>query len=286
MQYANHRAINYSEELYTADLQTYDSNIDTRLGQRDSTLQDNSRQLNPFVTGDYHSGSLRSSDSYISRNLNSYGIGDWYFVIIVGILVFIAWIRVAYPKYITTLFISSYSFQTASKTYQEKSIIHRRVGYLFDILYFLSGALFLLQLYHFYDKDFLNSDNFGIFAISFAFLAALVMIRVLIMTLIGHIFNRFELFKSFLYHYYIFTKVIGIILLPFMAALPYTRGAIHNMLLYSALTLVALIIFLRAVRIIMFVRKNVLLLFYLILYLCTVELLPLTVIIKVILSLT
>ena len=282
MQYA----INNSEKLYRADSQTDASLIDTRPEERDSSVQNDSVQLNPFITGDYNSNSLRNSDSYISRNLKSYGIGDWYFVIIVVILVFIAWIRVAYSKYITTLFISSYSFQSASKNYQEKSIINRRVGYLFDIIFFISGALFLLQLYHFYDKDFLDTNNFGIFAISFAFLAALVLLRVMIMTLIGHIFDRFELFKSFLYHYYIFTKVIGIILLPFMAALPYTSGLIHNILLYSALSLVGLIFFLRAVRIIMFIRKNVLLLFYLILYLCTVELLPFAVIIKVILSLT
>jgi len=241
--------------------------------------------LSPFISGE--STSLtRDKEIIISRDISFERIDDWYLMMVIGVLILLAWLRAAYPKYMDTIFTSSYNYNAASKAYSEKTIVQKRISFLFNLFYFINGSLFFLEVYRHYNWEFLDTNNFGIFLVSFACLVVLVLLRIIVMSLTGHIFNRYELFKSFLYHYYTFSKVIGIILTPFVITLPYTSGDAHNILFYCALILTGLILLLRFVRIVVFVRKNVLLIFYLFLYLCAVELLPILVIIKLILSFT
>jgi hypothetical protein len=226
------------------------------------------------------------SDSFFSRNINTDHLGDWYFILIIGILVLVAWIRMVYYKYLIRLFESSYNFHLASKIYNERGIIHKRIGYIFDLIYLVNGALFLLLIFRFFRWNFLKINDFEIFSASFAFLFTLIFIRNAIMRFIGHFFNRNSLFSEFLYHFYIYTKIIGIVLLPFVLAISYTGDPLNKILIYSALSVIAILYLLRLIRVVLFTIKNVLLLFYLILYLCTLEILPLFVIIKLIISLT
>ncbi len=59
----------------------------------------------------------------------------------------------------------------------------------------------------------------------------------------------------------------------------------QQVLIFSGVSLVIAVYLIRLFRVIIYVIKNVVLFFYLILYLCTLEILPLLVVIKVLLSL-
>jgi hypothetical protein len=170
--------------------------------------------------------------------------------------------------------------------YAERGITQKRIGYVFDLIYMLNGALLLFQMYRYFDWHFLNLKNPGIFAVFLGLLGSLMLLRVLTMMMIGYVFDRSELFRSFLFHFYIYSKVTGILLIPFIISIPYTREPLTEFLIYGSLLVVGVVSLLRILRVLVFISKNVLLYFYLILYLCTVEILPIAVIIKLMISLT
>jgi hypothetical protein len=99
------------------------------------------------------------------------------------------------------------------------------------------------------------------------------------------LFVKQELFSRFLFHYYITNKTLGLILIPFLLALAYSEGIVKEVFIYSSLAIIISAYILRFFRTILFIFKNVVLLFYLILYLCALEILPVVVILKLILSL-
>ncbi len=210
---------------------------------------------------------------------------DWYFLAVILVLAGIAWARIIYGKFLNLVWISAYSYQIAAKTQKEQSVVQKRFGLSLDLLYLVNSSLFLYLLNYFFALGFLPEDGFWFLIVSFTFLLFLIIFRIIIMRTIGNIFERKELFKGFLYHFFIYNKVIGLIIIPFLIAIPYTHGLLQEWLVYTGVSIIIIIYVFRLFRAAVYVFKNVVLFFYLILYLCSLEILPLLVVIKVLLSL-
>jgi hypothetical protein len=224
-------------------------------------------------------GSLRSED------IPKSGVPDWYFLIIIVVLVVMTWIRMIYNKFLFALIENSYNFQLASKAFRERNIVQVRFGQVLNLLYLINGSLFVLALHHSFKWNLPLAGDFEIFTASFGILLSLMILRISIMRVIGFIFNRYSLFSESLFHIYLYTKLLGIALIPFIISIPYTSGIAHKILILSAFIVTGIIYLMRIIRQAVFVSKNVVLLLYLILYLCTLEIIPVVLIIKIILSL-
>jgi len=210
---------------------------------------------------------------------------DWYFILLILILAGIAWARIAYGRFLNLIWISAYSFQFASKTQNEQSVVQKRFGLAMDLLYLINGSLFLFLLNLYFAPGFLPESGIIVVLISFLLLLSLLLFRVLVMRFTAYLFKRTELFKGFLYHFFIYNKVIGMVITPFLIAIPYAEGVLKETLIFTGIALIVLNQLMRLFRAAVYVFKNVILFFYLILYLCTLEILPLLVVIKVLLSL-
>jgi len=210
---------------------------------------------------------------------------DWYFILLILILAGIAWARIAYGRFLNLIWISAYSFQFASKTQNEQSVVQKRFGLAMDLLYLINGSLFLFLLNFYFAPGFLPESGIIVVLISFLLLLSLLLFRVLVMRFTAYLFKRTELFKGFLYHFFIYNKVIGMVITPFLIAIPYAEGVLKETLIFTGIALIVLNQLMRLFRAAVYVFKNVILFFYLILYLCTLEILPLLVVIKVLLSL-
>jgi len=224
-------------------------------------------------------------DSFYAQEITRNTFPDWYFILVLLILFGIAWVRIVYGKFLNLIWISAYSFQIATKTYKEQSVVQRRFGLGLDGLYLLNGSLFLFLLNHFFAPNIFQKEGILVVFQFMIFLSALVFLRIIVMRITAYIFERNELFQGFLNHFFIYNKVIGLILIPFLISIPYTTGTLQQVLIFSGVSLVIAVYLIRLFRVIIYVIKNVVLFFYLILYLCTLEILPLLVVIKVLLSL-
>ncbi|MCB8995060.1 MAG: DUF4271 domain-containing protein [Bacteroidales bacterium] len=213
------------------------------------------------------------------------GFPDWLFLLSILILAAIAAARVIYGKFLNSLWSSAFSYQFASKVYQEHGIVQKRFGYGLVLLYLINGALFLYLLNSFFEPGIFVEKGFYIVWQSFLVLSVLIVSRILIMRFAGFVFRRQDLFSGFLHHYFIYNKIIGIVLIPFLFAIPYTQGKLQEIIVFTGITLVLSLLVLRLVRLAFFVLKNVVLFFYLILYLCILEIIPVLVVIKLLLSL-
>lgn len=248
-------------------------------------IQDSSSlQESIFIESTSTSGRQFTQNLY-SKDISRDSIPDWYFIITIIFVSLLAMVKVLYGKFLNSVFISAFSYQSASKVYKEQSIFQRRFNFGLDIFYLLNATAFLLFLNRHFSLGIVGVTDtqlvFGVFLI----LSGLIFFRIVIMRIIGFIFKQSELFKGFLYHYFIFNKVAGLVLFPFLITMPFTQGLLQEIIIYTGISIVLIIQVIRLWRVIIFVIKNVVLFFYLILYLCILEILPLLVVIKLLLSL-
>jgi len=229
--------------------------------------------------------SAGSGNNLYSKNLSKQTFPDWYFIVIIVLLSVIASARIIYGKFLYSVWVSAYSYQFATKTYKDRGVVQKRVGFGLDLLYLLNASLFIFLLnYHF---SFLITElkDYEFILLVFSTLGLLVLVRISVMRITAYIFERSELFLGFLYHYFIFSKLLGMVLIPFLIAIPYTSGKLQEVIIYTGISMVFAIQFIRLIRATVYVLKNVIFLFYLILYLCVLEILPVLVVIKLLLSL-
>jgi len=221
-----------------------------------------------------------------TRDIERYSTPDWILYFLIASLSIIAWLRVIYFRSINGLFRALYNYQIALKLYTEPGVLKKRLFALLNFYYIAVTSIFLWIIagYFNYSPDLPWKLNLLQFIVMVVLLYTFY--RFLIMKLAGFLFRRRELFAEAIYHNLLFNKVTGIVLAPLLFLITYTEGIYQDIAVYFVISAFTALMVLRFIRAILFIYKSVVLLFYFILYLCTLEILPVLVIIKLIFSLS
>lgn len=196
--------------------------------------------------------------------------------LIVGLLsIFLLLILKAYyQKFMALIFNSLINIQLAEKMLREKNIITRRAFFILNVNYLLIFSLFVFLLsITWYNRNVGNKIN--VYLIICGGVTAILLLRIIIFYLFGLLFERTLLSLEYVHNINLINKVVGIVLLPFVFSAIYIPSPISKIVLAVGLIVVCMATLFKIFRGFQIIVKNEVLLFYSILYLCTLELLPL-----------
>lgn len=220
-----------------------------------------------------------------SENLNLDLNPDWIFYFAIGMIALFAWIKLIYTRFTFDIFGATVNYQLSLRLFNNANIVQKRISLIFSGLYFLSLSVYLFLIFEIFEYSPADLQNFKLIFSLFGFLLALNLFRTTYFRLTGLVFNREKLFQEATFHNSLFNKLTGIISLPFILIIGYVSEIYLDIVVYFSLLLLIFINILRIIRGIKFVMKNVISYFYFILYLCSLEILPILVILKVLHSL-
>ncbi|MBN2612081.1 MAG: DUF4271 domain-containing protein [Bacteroidales bacterium] len=200
---------------------------------------------------------------------------DWVFWIFIMIAFLFVWIKVFYKKYIYNLFNAVISFYASTRLFNEKNLMITRVSLVLNFIFVLSVSLVLLKISNFYNKIPETFDKASFFLIILNVLILYMVLKTLIIKLIGYIFLQGNLVNDYLHNANIYNKILGIVLIPFLFATFYTDPEIAEILLYVMVVIYFLSLVFKIIRGFQIIIKYDIFIFYSILYLCTLEILPL-----------
>jgi hypothetical protein len=199
----------------------------------------------------------------------------WYFFVLFGLISFFAWIRLYYGNIFLQTLQASTNFNVTTRMFNDNSLLQQQLDNLLYTLYFFCGGflMYLLEI----KTGFLPFDwtGFRLFLFNIAMLAGIFFTRLVLIYLVGFLFNRVALFRELLYNTFIFNKLTGILLLPVLLFMVYTGSWLRETLYVFALATVAVVIAMRIIRGIVFSFRKDISKFYLFLYLCALEIAPL-----------
>jgi len=204
----------------------------------------------------------------------------WLFIYLFVLLSIFAWVRLYYGNILDQTYQASTSFQVASRMFKDNSLLQKQLDNILYGFYFLSIA-FLLYL----GEQRLNIEPYGLqggslYLFSLGLLVVVFFGRIVLVNLSGFLFNRLKTFREYLYNSFIFNKLLGIVILPLLLFMVYTSGTAQEIFHWAALVTVSLVILMRVIRGIIFSFKRDVLIFYMFLYLCALEILPLALLYK------
>lgn len=149
---------------------------------------------------------------------------------------------------------------------------------VFSLFALFSFAIFTINIFNFIGKKI----DYNVFLIILAIIGGYVLVKYLIYNaIIRYIFIE-KAFSSLIVQSFLFINIItGLLLFPVNLLLTYVNNfSIQTVAIYSGLIIMVLYLVMFSLRLFYIFLKDVASLFYLILYLCTLEILPVLVVFK------
>lgn len=168
---------------------------------------------------------------------------------------------------------------SVSAMYREEYSFTSRVSVLLIINYLLVFPFFIWQALGYFGAS--REGLPGFFTIVLIILCV-YFVKIVATRILGNIFQVKEASSEYVYNILLFNKTIGLLMFPVCLLLAYARQIPPEILVWTGIVSWCLILIYRLLRVILIGFSNSSVsFFYIILYLCTLEIIPFVVILKV-----
>ena len=208
---------------------------------------------------------------------------DWMLGVIITSFIFFAWARMIYGKFVGMVFQAAVNFFAANRIFNEQNVVRGRVFALLNLLFYINTSLFICQSTNFFGISIVDYSGWWQFCICALALIAFFSAKTILLKMLEFVFEN-EAFGIYNFSIYLFNKVYGMIMMPFVAAIPFVPDVVTEKLIWIGVSLFVLMYVLTLFRGLRICLRKGVSLFYLFFYLCALEILPALTIYKCILK--
>lgn len=222
---------------------------------------------------------------YITPNLrDSIKLEEgWMFVIFILIFSLLATVKWNYAKNFKELFSAVVNIRLLREILREEIVLTSRASQLLITLALISISMFFYLGFAFLDYKLfgLEIDGFWYFLLILCCLLGLYFVKIISVSLIKILFEGDFTLTEYEFNYGLLLKLVGVLLIPVSLMLAYFATESQPMFLYLGILVICLSALWRWVRGVGNAVSSNISIVYIILYLCTLEFLPVAVMLKV-----
>jgi hypothetical protein len=213
------------------------------------------------------------------------GYGNWFFLVLLFILLLFIWIKVFYNKFFSFIANSLVSYQLSAKLFNERNFLLRRVSLVLNVIYHFVLAIFIFEVFTYYKIYPLKLNSYNLFLFILNVLILFTLARTILLGLFNSLFQTAPIVTEYVHNNFIVNKSLGIALFPVVICICYFPDQLTVILYFTGIFLIGIGILFKIIRGYQIIIRRDILFSYLILYLCTLEILPLFIGYKVFISL-
>ena len=195
-------------------------------------------------------------------------------------LALLAVIKYYFGKNMLEAIQSFFNYRQTMRMFEERRETDRQVVFLSNVLFILTTGIFISITLPFFGVSLLW-ESYAISILIFSAATGLLYIlKACIWHGLGNVFMVQEFSKIYIYNMFLYNHNIGWMIFPLVAIIPYVPYKVAPYLIYSVIVTVVLSYFLKLFRFFQIIHGLNVSVFYFILYLCTLEILPLFLFVK------
>ena len=177
---------------------------------------------------------------------------------------------------VKAFYINRYSNQLG----RDEITFGNRVSIFLSTLFIISFSLFIYQVAHYYEIQ-TNNNDVIFFIQLFIIISAIYGFKILIVRFFGFIFQSQKESGEYSMMIFLFCNILGLFFLPIVVCMTFVKDVSPLIFIYSGYCVFALLLFIRVLRgFLIGVNSIRVSKFYLFLYLCTLEILPFVIMVK------
>ena len=204
---------------------------------------------------------------------------DGRFYLIIGMLFYLAFIKVTFPKYFSNLFQLIFQSPIRQKQTREQLQQNNLASLFSNILFILNASIFVSLLA--IKNAWVDLSLYTCIAYTAVGLTALYLFKFLFLWLSGWLFSQGEAIGNYSFIVFLTNKVMGVFLIPAILLLSFSPVSVQDFAYNSALIVISILFVYRYLISFSIVRASLKVsAFHFFLYLCTCEVLPMLVLYK------
>lgn len=211
-----------------------------------------------------------------------FGKTDWATGVFIALLILLTYTRITFGKFFRPIFSSVFAFNLSNRIYDEKNIVINRLSTILNFLFVITFTAMLALAFEYYGFAIQQLNKIETYLLLLSFILTIYAIRRLLFFIIGSIFSITETLQEYSFHGNLFLKLLGMIILPLTITIPYIPEKYAHWLFLLISLLIFLIYIMRIIRTFSITIRKGFSIFYLILYLCALEIGPYIMLMKII----
>jgi hypothetical protein len=207
----------------------------------------------------------------------------WIFSLLFTAFVIFVSLRVLYGKRFRQEVDAFFTSRAVSQMMREEYALSNRVSIGLSLLFLMLLSLFLFQCFSYYGYFGYNNFTGPVFYFRIcAFVVIAFALKLLVVRILGVLFKLEAVSNEYIFNIFLYHKALGLFLFPITIAIAFVREIPVHYTIAAGWVLVAIVLVYRTLRSLLGgIQTAGISKYYLFLYLCTLEILPLIVIIKV-----
>jgi len=207
-----------------------------------------------------------------------YSSSAWFIGVLVLLLIIFSKIRISYSKLTSDMFTGFFRYRYILKIYDTKNSSNNIGYFLMNMLFLISVPLFLFQVGIF--KGYIPNGDYKILLFLIGAVMAFFAFKIMITHFIAAVFKGTKEANEYIFNLLMHFKVAGMIIFPLTICIPYIFSSVVPTVSgigFLVLGLAYLSGIFRGIKILYLKHVSV---FYMILYLCALEIVPALILLK------
>jgi hypothetical protein len=222
---------------------------------------------------------MQTKPSFRINELRIAASFDGRFYLIIGMLFYLAFIKVTFPKYFYNVFELIFQSPIRQKQTREQLQQNNLASLFSNILFILNASIFVSLIA--VKNGWVDLSLYSCIAYSAVGFTALYLFKFLFLWLSGWLFSQGEAIGNYSFIVFLTNKVMGVFLIPAILLLAFSPESVQDFAYNSALIVISIFFVYRYLVSFSIVRASLKVsAFHFFLYLCTCEVLPMLVLYK------
>lgn len=210
-----------------------------------------------------------------------FGYDDFILLIFLGMFALLAYIRISGRNYFNRLFMSVVNYSYAISFFREKNLSFVLYNNFMMFILYVCLGMQLIEIFRFFNIPLPPYDPKLLLLLFSVAVACLIFLNRLLIHFTGFLFGASKQASEFVFYLFSLLKVSALAYLVLCVLLSFIHRNSEAVFIYLSLIIAFFIYFIKLIRIFIIFFRNRFSLYYLILYLCALEIIPVLLFIRV-----
>jgi hypothetical protein len=208
---------------------------------------------------------------------------DWVTIVLLVVVGIICILNISYRSRLKKLFNAFTSNRFVGQIVREENVMFQRISIFLSLLFLVVTSLFIFQFGRFFKMPFSSNNSFTNYSVILIFLFVFYFIKISTFNFLGFLLKIEKEMKEYVFTIFLYNHFIGLALIPLVVLVAFVPGIMHKWVFIGGALFFVIGFIARTYRSYGNVSAGAhFSIFYLFLYLCALEILPLVVITKLI----
>jgi len=223
----------------------------------------------------------KAKENVINQEEFSFKYSDFVLIVIIFLFSMIAYIRFSGKNYLNKVTTSIFNYSYSSSFFKEKNLAFVLNNNLLLVVFYISAAMLVVVFTDYYGFAGLSEGKWSQFFINLAILVLLIVFYKLVYRLCGLLFGQYRIVADYLFYFGHILKICGIFYLIMLLGAFFSNDSWKFIFIYLTIFITVFAYFIKITRILSILIKNRFSLYYLILYFCALEIIPVLLLFKI-----